>query len=161
MKRVLKIIILVITSSFLLGCNSNKVEELSKEKEIYQNYVKKTQNIKKTSSEEFPFDINVKYDKITKDEVRYQIVIDNPKKEIKNISAVAVHDKQTDDVFPSIGIFEKKQKLIPNKKPSGIILVGYIPYTKSVKSFECTIKLLIRFSDEEKTQTLYYVTKKS
>lgn len=155
MKKIFKIFLLIFVT-FLTGCETNT---LSKEKENYLNYVKEAHLIKE-SSEELPFDIEVKYDKLTKEEVRFQVIIDNPKEEIKNISAVAVHNKPTDDIFPSTGIFEEKQTLVPNKKPSGIILVGYIPYEKKLSTFKCNVKVLIKYSKDNKTNTVYYMTKK-
>ena len=156
MKKIIKICLLSLII-FLTGCETNTV---TKEKEIYLNYVKEIQKIEKSSKEELPFDIEVKFDKLTDEEVRFQVIIDNPKKTLNNITAVAIHDKPTVDIFPSTGIFEEKQSLIPNKKPSGIILVGYIPYEDKLKTFECDIKVLIKYSEDNKTHTVYYVTKK-
>ena len=112
------------------------------------------------TTENLPFDIEVKYDKLTKDEVRYQIVIDNPKYELKDVKVLAIHNKETDDIFPSSGIFEKTFDLVPNKKPEGIILVGYIPYTKKLNTFKCEIKVLIEYKINNIKYTSYYVTKK-
>ena len=91
--------------------------------------------------------------------IRYQVIIDKPKKDLKNIEAIATHDQQTDDIFPSIGVFDKKEELLKNDK-NGIILVGYIPYTKDIEQFECTVKLLIKYTDEEKSDVKYYIDKK-
>lgn len=160
MKKVLVILLVFI----FVGCDlftkddikESKVEE---EKNVYIKYVKEAKKIEK-SSEDLPFDIEVKYDKLNDEEIRYQVVIDNPKGEIYDIKAVTVHDKQTDDVFPSTGIFEEPMDLIPNKKPEGIILVGYIPFTKPLDSFECEIKLIIEYTYENNKYISYYVTKK-
>lgn len=160
MKKVLVILLVFVFAGCTLftkdEVKENKVEE---EKNTYIKYVKEVKKIEK-SSENLPFNIEVKYDKLNDDEVRYQVVIDNPKGEIHDIKAVAVHDKQTDDVFPSTGIFEDPMDLIPNKKPEGIILVGYIPFAESLDSFECEIKLIIEYTYENKTHIGYYVTKK-
>ena len=94
------------------------------------------------------------------DEVRYQVIIDNPTNNITDVKALAVHNKQTDDVFPSVGIFDKKVKLIPNKKPSGVILVGYIPYEGDIDNLDVEIKVLISYKIDNKSYTSYYVTKK-
>lgn len=156
MKKIIKICLLSIII-FLTGCETN---EISKEKETYLSYVKEIQKQEKFTKQALPFDINVEYDKLTDNEVRFQVIIDNPKVDITDISAVAIHDKPTDDIFPSIGIFEEKENLIPNKKPSGIILVGYIPYEKKLSSFECEIKVIIKYKEDNKEHTVYYVTKK-
>ena len=101
----------------------------------------------------------VLYEKIS-DEVRYQVIIDNPSEEITDISALAIHNKQTDDVFPSVGIFDEKVDLIPNERPSGVILVGYIPYEGDIEDFEIEIKVLISYKINDTVSKSYYVTKK-
>lgn len=152
-----KIIVVLISILFLTGCTSNNV---SKEKDLYLRYVNKLNNINKTSKN-IPFDVEIRYDKILDHEIRYQVIIDNAKEDVHDIVAVAIHNKETNDVFPSIGIFDEKQDLLVNKKPSGIILVGYIDYVGKVEDFKCKIKLLVKYkTNNEKKYTVYYVTKK-
>ena len=103
-----KIVIILFSSIILLtGCSDKKLVE---EKETYIKYI---QNLKKVtkSTKDIPFEIEVKYDKLTNDEVRYQVIIDGVKEDIKNIEAIVIHNRQTNDVFPSIGIFDEKQDL--------------------------------------------------
>lgn len=158
-KVVVSLLILIFTGCSIASTNNVKESKIEKEKNTYIEYVKKLKEVEESSTD-LPFDINVKYDKLTDDEIRYQVIIDNPKGEIYNVKAVSIHNKQTDDVFPSTGIFEEPLNLIPNEKPEGIILVGYIPYTKSLKSFECEIKVIVKYKYENKNYTGYYVTKK-
>lgn len=155
MKKI--VIILFISIITLTGCTDKKIVE---EKETYIKYV---QNLKKATktSDNIPFEVEVKYDKLTNDEVRYQVIIDNVKEDINNIEAIVIHNKQTNDVFPSIGIFDEKQDLLKDKKPSGVILVGYIDYQGDVKDFKCNIKLLVKYeTNNKKSHKVYYVTKK-
>lgn len=160
MKKIFVVVFILLLTACSFSKETKEVNNNTEnEKNDYIKFVQKLENVTK-SSEDIPFDINIKYDKLTDDEVRYQVIIDNPKGEITNIKAVAIHNKQTDDVFPSVGIFEEKMKLIPSEKPSGIILVGYIPYTKSLKNFECEIKVLVSYTYENNDYTSYYVTKK-
>lgn len=160
MKKVLIILLVfAFTGCNLLTKDEIKESKVEQEKNEYIKYVKDVKKIEK-SSENLPFNIEVKYDKLNDEEVRYQVVIDNPKGKIYDIKAVAVHNKQTDDVFPSTGIFEESMDLLPNEKPEGIILVGYIPYNKSIDSFECEIKVIIEYNYENKKHISYYVTKK-
>ena len=161
MKKFLLICLVIISIFILVGCNSKnkaKKESLETEKSIYIKKVQKLKKIKKTTKD-LPFSIEIKYEKMT-DEVRYQVIIDNPKTEIKNIRALAIHNKQTDDVFPSVGIFDKKVNLIPNEKPSGVILVGYFPYKGSIDDLKIQMKVLIEYKMDNKNYTSYYVTKK-
>lgn len=155
MKRILIVFLVLIL--FLTGCTTN---DISKEKDTYLTYIKELRKINK-STKDIPFNIEVRFDKITDSEIRYQVVIDEVKEDITDVEAITIHDKQTDDVFPSIGIFDKKQKLEVNKKPSGIILVGYIDYQGKVEKFKCNLKLLIKYNTiDKKSHTVYYVTKK-
>lgn len=161
MKKYVLIIVTLICIISLLGCtnkNDTKKETIENEKDIYIKYVKKLKKIKK-SSEDLPFSIEVKYEKMS-DEVRYQVIIDEPKEEIKDIQAVAIHNKQTDDVFPSVGIFDKKVNLIKDKKPSGVILVGYFPYKGDMDKLDVEVKILISYKINNEKITSYYVTKK-
>ena len=149
MKKILVLLTLII---LLTGCTSN---DLAKDKETYLKYVKNLRTVKKTSSN-IPFDIEIKYDKLTSDEVRYQVIIDNVKEDIYDIEALAIHNKETDDIFPSIGIFDEKEELKKDKKPSGVILVGYINYQGDIKDFKCNIKLLVKY----KTNKLCFLKNK-
>ena len=161
------IIFLVAFISFVLiivGCSDKETtgdsaKNVEKNKNTYIKYVQKLKKIEESSSD-IPFDINVTYDKLDDKEARYQVVIDNPTKDIKNIKAVAVHNKQTDDVFPSIGIFDETVDLTLESESKGIILVGYIPYEGTIDELECEMKIIISYEIEEKEYTSYYVTKK-
>ena len=69
------------------------------------------------------------------------------------------HNKKTKDVYPSIGIFDDKEKLEVGKKPSGIILVGYIKFDGDISDFKCEIKVLIKYKNKEnENKKVYYVT---
>ena len=162
-KKLLIFITIFICLIALFGCTNSKKQPkekqgIEKEKSVYIKKVQKLKKVKK-STEDLPFDIDVEYDKM-KDEIRYQVIIDNPKEEIKDISALSIHNKQTDDVFPSVGIFDKKVNLIPNKKPSGVILVGYFPYKGSIDDLKVQMKVLIEYKINNEKYTSYYVTKK-
>ena len=169
MKNKIIIAILIIFSiSIIVGCEGSKetkkenekvvAKKEEKEKTKYLNYVKELKKVK-DSTEDLPFTVEVLYEKI-ESEVRYQVIIDNPKEEIKDVSALAIHNKQTDDVFPSVGIFDDKVNLIPNEKPSGVILVGYIPYTGKIEELDVEMKVLITYKINDKEYTSYYLTKK-
>ena len=150
------ITILLISIILLTGCTDKKVV---KEKEKYIKYIQELKSINKTTKD-VPFDVEVKFDKLTNDEVRYQIIIDNVKEDLYNIEAIVIHNKQTNDIFPSIGIFDDKENLLKDKKPSGIILVGYIDYQKDIEDFKCKLKLLVKYkTKDKKAHKVYYVTK--
>lgn len=160
-KKLLIFIIMFICLISLFGCAKKQPKEKQSIETEKSTYIKKVQKLKKVqkTTEDLPFDINIEYEKM-KDEVRYQVIIDNPKSEVKDISALSIHNKQTDDVFPSVGIFDKKVDLIPNEKPSGVILVGYFPYKGSIDDLKIQMKVLIEYKINNEKYTSYYVTKK-
>ena len=169
-KKIILVILLVTSLLLIIGCTNNndknQVEEtktnetktVESEKEIYIKKVQELQKIEETT-EDLPFSVEVLYEQMDS-EVRYQVVIDNPTVDITNILALAIHDKQTDDVFPSVGIFDEKVDLKKEETPSGVILVGYIPYEGEMDDFECEMKVLISYEKEDNEYTSYYVTKK-
>lgn len=149
MKKILVVLLLIF---FICGCTSS-------EKKEYLNYIEELKTIK-SSSKEYPFTIEVKYDKITKKEIRYQVILDEVKKDITDITMIAYHDKETSDIYPSIGIFDDKENLLKDKKPSGLILVGYIPYKGDLEDFNITMKVLVKYKINNKEYKIHYVTKK-
>ena len=159
MKKILSIIVLM----FMLTACSTK---LTNEEKIYNDYIF---DLKKSVNYEtnLPFDLEIYIDKIIETEVMYKVIIDNPKVSLRNIEALVIHDKYTEDVFPSSGIFETKLNLIPgviNKSSNyveGIILGGYIPFEDDIKNLNASFKLLFKYEDDEgKIHTIIYSTKK-
>ena len=159
----MKKIFWIITLVFLLsGCS----KELTKEEIIYNDYVDKLKQEEK-SEDNLPFDLEIFVDKIIEKEVMYRVIIDNPKVSLRNIEALVIHDKYTEDVYPSTGIFESKLCLIPgviNKTSNyveGIILAGYIPYEEDINNLNATFKVLFKYEDDEGvSHTIIYSTKK-
>ena len=93
----------------------------------------------------------------TNDQLR---CIDEVKKDITDITMIAYHDKETSDIYPSIGIFDDKENLLKDKKPSGLILVGYIPYKGDLEDFNITMKVLVKYKINNKEYKIHCVTKK-
>lgn len=151
-----KIVIFLSLIILLCGCTDDKI---AKEKKIYDKYIKELKEVNE-SSKDYPFNIEIKYDKLVDGIYRYQVIIDSALEDIYDIEAIAIHNKKTDDVYPSIGIFDEKESLEVNKKPSGIILVGYIDSDKKIDESNCKIKLLIKYKNKNnKQKSVYYVTK--
>ena len=149
-----KILIFLLLIFFICGCTNTNAS-----KEEYLSYIKELKEVKE-SSKEYPFNIEVKYDKIIDQEVRYQVILDDVKEDITDITMIAYHDKKTEDIYPSIGIFDDKESLLKDKKPSGLILVGYIPYKKDLEDFKITMKVLVKYKLNGKEYKIYYVSKK-
>ena len=159
----MKKILLIITLLFLLtGCTN----ELTKEEVLYNDYVTELKTATNYETN-LPFDLEIYVDKIIETEVMYRVIIDNPKVSLRNIEALVIHDKHTEDIFPSSGIFESKLSLIPgviNKSSNyveGIILAGYIPFEDELKNLNASFKLLFKYEDDEgNINRVIYSTKK-
>ena len=151
----MKKIILTILIIFICGCTN---KEIKINTSIYYSYINELKSVNESS--ELPFDVDVIYDKLDSNTVMYQVIIDNTKIDLYDIEAIAVHNKETEDIFPSIGIFDEKENIEVGKKPSGIILVGYINYDGEIEDFECEIKLLVKYKFDNNSYKVYFVTKK-
>lgn len=159
MKKIILVLILLIV--VLTGCNKE-----SNEYKIYKSYIKEL-NESKIVSSDIPFDIEVYTEKIIDNEITYRVIIDNPKEDIKNIEAIIIHDKYTEDIFPSTGIFDDKLNLIPEtidkdkNYVKGIILTGYIPFEGDIKDLNATFKVLVKYTDKFNEENIViYSTKK-
>lgn len=157
-----KFFVIVLCLFLLTACN----KEETKEKIIYNNYIKTLNNNFKTTNN-IPFDIEIYLDKISNTEVMYRAIIDNPKTSIKNIEVLIIHNKYTKDIYPSSGIFDEKYSLIPNtiEKSNnivkGIILIGYIPYEGDLGNIDVEFKLYLKYIDDDSNvHEVMYSTKK-
>ncbi len=137
---------------FIGGCYNNQLT--AEEKEYYQ-LVDELKKINHNQfSENFPFDINVYFDKIMESEIRYEVVIDNPRNIINNIKAIAIHDYETNDVFPNTGIFDEPfsmNPLVVDLKANyvkGVILIGYIPFKDDLEEYKGKVRVLVEYEDE-------------
>ena len=147
----------------LCGCEAT----ITKEQKDYQQYVQQLQEKKaKNFDTKFPFEIEVSIDSLVEDELVYSVVIDQPKKVMKNVRALVIHDARTKDIFPSIGILDESLNLIPNevdeskKNVKGIALIGYIQTKKRVSEFHTNIKVMVLYEDEDGNPCRsYYYTK--
>ena len=145
-----KLVVLVVFIIFIVGCSNVKIEnnnKISEEKESYL-AIKNELNAKKEyiSSDELPCNVT----RINREEVSYRAIIDDPKVNMYNVKALLIHDYFTEDIFPSIGIFDDPENLIiGSEEVKGISLVGYIETTKNIEELNLNIKLYIEYTDDE------------
>lgn len=151
-----KFLIISITLMLCLtGCN--KTTKIDQEKEDYlaikQDLLKNNNFIQE---EELPFDLNIYVNRINDEEISYRAIIDNEKENMHNIKAILVHNYFTDDIFPSIGIFDDGVDLLTNSEEiKGISLVGYIYSTKDINNLEYRVYIEYK-NDNEEIKKIYY-----
>ena len=139
----------------LTGCN--KTTKIDQEKEDYlaikQDLLKSNNFIQE---EELPFDLNIYVNRVNDEEISYRAIIDNEKENMHNVKAILVHNYFTDDIFPSIGIFDDGVDLLTNSEEvKGISLVGYINSTKDINNLEYRVYIEYK-NDNDEIKKIYY-----
>jgi len=69
---------------------------------------------------------------------------------MKDIEAILIHDKETDNVFPSLGIFEDKITLKNESKELGIKLTGYVENGDNMNFKDIPLEISYKNVGEEK-----------
>lgn len=148
-----KIKIILILILLLTGCLDGKT--LVTQKKMYQRMIVKLEEAKEEEFKEpLGYEINIYIEKVVATELMYRIVIDNPTKSMKDMVVLVIHNYPTNDIFPSIGIFDEQVSLVPgvidfkNNYVKGINLIGYIDYDKDIITFDGIFKVLISYQDE-------------
>lgn len=151
-----KIVLVLVMLVLLTGCSSK--DSMNMEYNAYMNNLLASNE----NSEYIPCDLEITYDRISDTQVSYQIILDNPKEDIRNLNVVVSHNMKTHDGYPSIGVFDVKPiNLVVEKTEDetnkGVILVGYIDYVGELEDFHPEFKILINFiNDAIEEKTIYY-----
>lgn len=126
MKKIIILFILLLT-----GC-SNK---------LYDEYVTLLKNTN-IMNEELPFDIKFYIDSVNDERIIYEVIIENSKINLNNVRALVIHDSDSTDIYPSIGILDDVTKL--NEENKGIILIGYTSKRENIN-----FKVLVESGDNK------------
>lgn len=153
MKKILIIFITLIL--FLTGCNNET--NIDKEKEDYLAIKQELLNSNNfTNKDDLPFDLNVYVNRVNDEELSYRAIIDNEKENMYDIKAILIHNYYTDNVFPSIGIFDDGvDLLVDNDNVKGISLIGYISSNKNIDNLEYRVYIEYK-DDNDKLNKIYY-----
>lgn len=150
-KKYLLLIILLL----LVGC-TNKIEEEKKDYLTYKSELQ-TQDEFKTE-EELECTIAFNLERKTEEKVAYNVIISNPKVNMHDIKALLIHDYFTEEIFPSVGIFNDTVNLLTTDSDA-LTLEGEIQTEKEIKKED--FKLYIEYTDDEglKNYIYYKMTK--
>lgn len=152
-------LIIFLSLFILLGCPSQK-NTTSYSKKQYNEYVSYYNRLKmSTSFDESCDDCSIQLitNKISNKKIRYDIIINNPVIEMKNIKAIAFIDKK-DKNIPSIGLLEKDTfSLKPNyiDKKNGYYKGINLSGTTSKNKFD--VKLYLTYNTEDKQIERYII----
>ncbi len=160
----MKIIIPIVLTFFLVvGCNgevevndSKVIQEEKQDYLVYKSELKEQENF--TKQEDLPCDIISSIDRINEEEVSYRIILDKPKENMNNVKALIIHNYFTEDIFPSIGIFDEPTSLLVDSQDvRGIQLVGYIKTTKDISDINLELRIWVSYvNDNGEKKDIYY-----
>ena len=107
-------------------------------------------------------DITFSLDRLDEEKVTYSVVLDNPKENMHDIRAIVVHNYYTEEVFPTVGLFDKPVDLLVNsqdEKDNSVELVGNIETTDDIDNLDLELKILIEYkTDSGEVKDIYYKT---
>ncbi len=156
------LLIFLIMIAMLIGCNKNISKEDKRVEKEKNNYLEIKSNLLKvtefSNKEDVLFDITTSIDRVNDEEVSYRVIFNNPRENMHNVSAMVVHNYYTEDVFPSIGLFDVGKDLLINNE-NGLELVGYIKTVKDINDLNLEFKIWIEYTDDNKVvKDIYYKT---
>lgn len=147
MKKVLLIIPLFL---LLIGC-SNKVEDDKYAYLEYKNNLEKQEEFDNGDNLDFNtfFDIDREGDN-----VNYSLTIDKPTKNMKDVKALLINNYANEEVYPSIGIFDKTKNLLKGTGDK-ITLKGTILSADDLS--DVSFKLYLEYVNEDNIkEEIYY-----
>ena len=151
-----KLIIASLCIFFLVGCDN-------KEEVIKNEYISMKSNLleeeKYTKSEDLPLDIII--DIKREDEIiKYSVKLKNPKENMKDMRVMVAHNYFSENLFPSVGIFDDKKELLTNNKDEFIELTDTIDTTKDISKLDLELKVWIEYKNDlnEKKEIIYKTT---
>ena len=144
---------------FITGCGKD-----TEDQEVKSDYLAwKSDLVEKdtfSDNEELNCDITVSVDRIDSEVISYTTVVSNPKINMNSIKMMVVHNYFTEDVFPTVGIFDESQDLLVGEDNT-ITLVGYIDTTKDIQNLDLELKIWLEYVDDDgNVEDIYYKTTK-
>ena len=150
------IVIYILCIFFLVGCEN-------KEENIKNDYITMKNNVieeeEYTKAEDLPLDIIVDINR-EEELIKYKITLKNPKETMKDIVALVVHNHYSENLVPSVGIFDEKKELLVTDKDKTIELEDTIDTTKDISKLNLELKIWIKYKNEqnEEKEVLYKTT---
>ena len=155
MKKVFLVMLLCLL--LLSGCKNKEEDEKNEYLAMKSNLLG---NKKYTSSEDLICNITVSVDRLDEEKVSYKVVFSNAKENMNNIKALVVHNYYTEEVFPTIGLFDETKKMSINSDDK-LKLEGTIENTNDIDNLDLELKILIEYLDDDgKVKDIYYKTTK-
>lgn len=151
-----KRILLVLMLFILVGCSTEEEVEKNEYIAIKSELLKEDTY---TLNEDLPLDILVNIDRMDEEEVDYRVIFSDPVEDMYKIEAMVVHNYYNEDVFPTLGLFDEKGKLLKDSSNT-IELKDTIKTNKNLSSLDLELKIYIKYEDKygEKKEIYYKTT---
>lgn len=147
----MKKLVLIFPLMLLVGC-TNKLEENKYEYLSYKSDLQKQVTFDEEDDLEFNTYFNL--NRVDEERIVYSITIDDPKIDMYDVKALLIHDFITEDVFPSVGIFDDTTTLFTGRDDK-IILKGTIQTEKEIT--DTKFKLYLEYKDKDGLENnIYY-----
>ena len=139
----------------LTGCD-NKEENLKNEYVDIKS--KLLNNHQYTDGDNLPCDIVYHVDRVSEENVKFNIVLNHPKENMKDIKAMVIHNCYEEELFPTIGIFDKSQELLMNNDEE-LVMSGNIKTVKNVSQLDLKFSVWFEYkNDSGEVKEIFYKT---
>ena len=151
----LKRIFVVLMLFVLVGCSTKEEDDKSEYIAIKSHLLEEKNYM---LDEELPLDIAINIDRTEEEIVNYKVVFSNPKEDMYDIEAMVIHNYHNEDLFPTLGLFDKKGELL--KSSDDVIeLEDTIRTNKNLSGIELELKVYIKYTNKDgKKEEIYYKT---
>lgn len=143
-----KMLLVIILSLFLCSCK--KIDEEVKKANIYKEYVSETINVNEEIKND-KLDVKFEVKELSNDYLNYAVYVNTNHLFMNDVIAILVHDKESENSFPSVGIYDDKVSFDKDSEKLGIKLSGFLENNKEVN-----FKFMIQYNDEEGKLNKYY-----
>ena len=138
-------LIIITCIFFLTACT---YEKESDEFKLFNKYISELKSIEE-SSVNSPLVININVEKISEDLYIYTALINKNEEKMNDVLALLIHNKESENAFPSVGIFDDKVTI--TEKEKGIKLSGYVENIEDI-----IFRLYIEYKAEDNEIVKYY-----
>ena len=150
--RMKKMIGLFVILLLLSGCNT-KAEDEKREYIAFKNKMLTTRKYQDNIPIELIADIKRKDEQT----VSYQVTLQNPKENMHNIKIMVINDYSSEELFPTVGLFDQEKELLASKDTSNKIeLTGEIETTKNISQLNLNLKVGLEYKDDQGNSKEYY-----
>ena len=110
-------LLVIVLSLFLCSCK--KVDEEVKKANLYKDYVNEVLNVNEEVKND-KLDVKFEVNELSNDYLNYAVYVNTNHLVMKDVIAILVHAKESENLFPSIGIYDDKDSFDKDSEKLGI-----------------------------------------